>query len=626
MLIIPTSKVIADTVPSSGLFGYWKFDEGLGTTVSDSSGNGNTGTIGYAPHWVKGIIANALSFDGSQDYVSIPTSPSVAVQGNAISLECWIKPTVTLDGSLNRITSIIDKGDEYTFQVNPNDGRIWFAVILQGLNWQGVTTTTSHWQAGVWHQLTGTYDGSNLKIYVDGSLQNTKALSGNLNYPTSFPLTIGAHSLGYDNNFNGAIDEVKIYNYARSPTDIQNDYANPNAGLVGYWKFDEDSGNVAYDSSGNGNNGIIYDATWTTGKIDGALHFNGVDSWVEVPNNPTLTGFSQITLEAWVQEDSIPSRPNGIISKCDGWAPPTNAEYFLGTVDSGRLFFETDNGVAILGGQSSQLITQVGKWYHLAATWSGNSYAMYVNGQQVLTGSCTPQTTLSNSLPVQIGRHGDWSWTYFAGIIDEVKIYNCARTSEQIQVDAERGLASKLTTCDITGTQKNIFNSGETVYLKGVDFEKSESYAMDIVQHQTDWTDCEAVTPTVPSTATSVTTDISGNIAITSVYPNASPGQYDILIDINGNGRYDVGIDVLVNNAVTVGGGFLVLPEYTYGAFAALSACFIALVIFCSRKKISLPWNHKIHNFTNIGNNRTQIIQRKRRTVSRRMAKSSPLP
>jgi hypothetical protein len=206
---------------------------------------------------------------------------------------------------------------------------------------------------------------------------------------------------------------------------------------VGYWKFDEGSGDVAQDSSGYGNNGIIHTATWTTGKEGKALHFNGVDSWVEIPNSPTLTAFSQITLEAWIQEDIVTPELKGIISKCDGWAPPTNAEYFLGTNDDGRVFFETDHGVAILSAQTDRLITQSGRWYHVAATWSGDSYAIYIDGQLVLTGTCIPQTTLSNTLPVQIGRHGSWSWVYFHGIIDEVKIYNYARTCAEIDIDPD---------------------------------------------------------------------------------------------------------------------------------------------------------------------------------------------
>lgn len=65
---------------------------------------------------------------------------------------------------------------------------------------------------------------------------------------------------------------------------------------VGYWKFDEGSGSIAHDSSGNGQDGTVYGAGWTEGISDKALQFDGVDDYVEVPDNPSLSGFSQLKL------------------------------------------------------------------------------------------------------------------------------------------------------------------------------------------------------------------------------------------------------------------------------------------------------------------------------------------
>lgn len=254
--------------------------------------------------------------------------------------------------------------------------------------------------------MAATYDGSTIKLYVNGKLEATTPVTGTRT-TNQGNIQFGAlRKPSFEYWLDGEIDGIKIYKYARTAAEIMSDYAS--AGLVGYWSFNEGSGAVAHDSSGNGNDGVMHDSSWVDGAVGKALHFNGVDSWVEIPTSLTLTSLSQITLEAWIQQDSIPSRPNGIISKCDGVAPPTNAEYFLGTVDNGRVFFETDNNVAIFSQTSAQLITEVGKWYHVAGTWSGNSYTIYVNGQQVLTGSCLPQSTRGNTLPVQIGRHGDF--------------------------------------------------------------------------------------------------------------------------------------------------------------------------------------------------------------------------
>jgi len=284
---------------------------------------------------------------------------------------------------------------------------------------------------------------------------------------------------------------------------------------VGYWRFDEGSGDVAHDSSGNGNDGTIYTATWTTGKVGNALHFNGVNSWVKIPSSPTLTGLSQITLEAWIQEDSITSQLKGIISKCDGWAPPTNAEYLLCTGDSGRVGFETDNGVAIFSGSTTRYITEAGRWYHVAGTWSGSSWAIYVNGIQVLSGTCTPQTTRSNALPVQIGRHGDWSWVYFHGTIDEVQIYNYARTAEDIWRDAHPESNIVLTP----------FTGFATTTVAGLGFSTNSKITIK-------WDG--SVIPTVPSP---LTTDANGTFtAIISVLTQNSPGPHTVnATDESGN-------------------------------------------------------------------------------------------
>ena len=211
----------ARIVTDSGLVGYWKFDEGSGNIAHDSSGNGNDGTV-VGASWTSGVSSGALKFDGIDNYVGVPSLPSVCVTGNQISVQLWIKPAVTLDAS-TPITNILDKGDEYGFQMDQySSGRIWFFVWLQGAPWQGIQTATSRWEADSWYLLTGTYDGSSLKMYVNGVLENSRLLSSDLS-TSGYPLAIGSYCLGSKNFFNGVIDEVKIYNYARTAEEIQAD-------------------------------------------------------------------------------------------------------------------------------------------------------------------------------------------------------------------------------------------------------------------------------------------------------------------------------------------------------------------------------------------------------------------
>ena len=82
------------TVSPSGLVAYWKFDEGSGTTVSDSSGNGNTGTLVNGPLWTAGRVGNALFFDGIDDNVTVPDSNSLDLS-SSFTLSAWVNPAST---------------------------------------------------------------------------------------------------------------------------------------------------------------------------------------------------------------------------------------------------------------------------------------------------------------------------------------------------------------------------------------------------------------------------------------------------------------------------------------------------------------------------------------------------
>jgi predicted GH43/DUF377 family glycosyl hydrolase len=228
---------------SRGPVGYWKFDEGVGGTASDSSGNGNTGTLANGPQWVNGASGTAVDLDGVDDFIDVPSSSSLVIHGHKVAVEAWMRPTITLDSS-TPMMDLLTKGNEYAFTINHdvNDGKVWFwiGIVTPGyFQGEGVSTTTDRWTAGTWYHLAGTYDGTMLKIYVNGALENSRAVSGELwtqepNY-VEYPLSIGAYtwmdaSLPYGTIygrlffFHGAIDEVKIYNYARTEEQIQNDF------------------------------------------------------------------------------------------------------------------------------------------------------------------------------------------------------------------------------------------------------------------------------------------------------------------------------------------------------------------------------------------------------------------
>jgi fibronectin type 3 domain-containing protein len=202
------------------------------------------------------------------------------------------------------------------------------------------------------------------------------------------------------------------------------------SGLVASYSFNEGSGTTVTDSSGNGNNGTISGATWTTaGKYGSALSFNGSSSRVTVNDSPSLHLSAGMTLEAWVSPTGVPTYWQDVIYK-------QNDIYFLEAASSasqhapavGATF--NSHGDQFVAGASG---LAVNTWTHLAATYDGATLRLYVNGVQVASHSM-PDSLTTSTMPLQIG--GDAAFgQYFKGTIDEVRIYNRALAPSEIQSD-----------------------------------------------------------------------------------------------------------------------------------------------------------------------------------------------
>ncbi len=213
------------------------------------------------------------------------------------------------------------------------------------------------------------------------------------------------------------------------------------SGLVAAYSFNEGSGTTVNDASGNGNNGTISGATWTTaGKYGSALVFNGRSSRVNINDSASLHLTSGMTLEAWVSASSVPSFWQDVIYK-------ENDIYFLeagsGVTNHppavGATFFA--NGDQFLAGTSA---LNANTWTHLAATYDGATLRLYVNGLQVASQGIGDSLT-SSTQPLQIG--GDAAFgQYFKGTIDEVRIYNRALAATEIQADMTAQITQSMDT------------------------------------------------------------------------------------------------------------------------------------------------------------------------------------
>jgi hypothetical protein len=197
-------------------------DESSGTTIADTSSRNNTGTVaGGVTYGASGIYNNALTFDGVNGEVLIPNS-STLNPTNRFTMEAWmywnINPA-TGNGWGNIASKNGDSG--YRLQHNSNNSAFEFGLVTNNSN--SLTTGTTAPQQGKWYYLVGTYDGSNIRLYVNGQLEATAATTGNVVSSTT-PLNIGSFKVNPGDPstrfLNGKIDELALYTRALSATEI----------------------------------------------------------------------------------------------------------------------------------------------------------------------------------------------------------------------------------------------------------------------------------------------------------------------------------------------------------------------------------------------------------------------
>jgi hypothetical protein len=205
----------------------------------------------------------------------------------------------------------------------------------------------------------------------------------------------------------------------------------PIDGLVGWWKFDETSGIVAHDSSGNGHDGNLTNGpTWTTGKIGGALSFDGFDDLVTMGN--VTGGLLDLTFSAWV-------KTNDQRSETTVWKSPAilgtrqlsgsgSGEYFLGLKEGKLIWF--DEIQSSMTFDTSQHIAD-NNWRSIVFTRSNTSYKFFIGGilksETVGTSNVLTERTFDVGCSVYSGVN------HFHGLIDDVRIYDRALSAAEVQ-------------------------------------------------------------------------------------------------------------------------------------------------------------------------------------------------
>jgi hypothetical protein len=224
-----------------------------------SAGGSTTFTYGNSVSLSAPGVGNALTCNGSSNYVSVPSTINSAITGNTITVEGWFYITSTFN-----LTGLITEalGGNNNVKLGITSGVVaGVQKIYAGfVNGGSATTLTSsaNLPLNTWTHIAATYDGASLNIYVNGVLTGTLATTSSLSGADEWYLGRAADGGSY---FPGKMDEVRIWNVARSQSEINSNknttISTSSSGLVGYYKLDEDSGSTASDATGNGYSGTV---------------------------------------------------------------------------------------------------------------------------------------------------------------------------------------------------------------------------------------------------------------------------------------------------------------------------------------------------------------------------------
>ena len=234
--------------------------------VDDHSSYDNDATA-YGS-FVTGFAGQALN-----GYAVMEDDPSLDITGTAVTLEAWVYPTSTSAHS-----PIIAKGDhQYSLKTSSSGTNLEFFIYDGG--WHSLTTPVPGNWIGNWHEVAGTYDGTTLKIYIDGQLQNTLAYTGTIQ-TVSYPVGAGYDAENTGRRFYGLIDKVRIYNQVLSADQLNQPTASPPASAVLWLEFDT----ADLTQTGGGRQYWAYGGDYGDNPNDGNFCCNGIVAPDRTPN------------------------------------------------------------------------------------------------------------------------------------------------------------------------------------------------------------------------------------------------------------------------------------------------------------------------------------------------------
>lgn len=454
----------------SNYVGVWHMSEdpsGIAPQILDSTNNNldltSAGSM-TTGDLIASKVGDGIDLDGTNDYLTINDSATVSFGGNSFTLESWIN----VPGSHVSDTSIIGKAHSSGSHTNPyfeyalqlgstGQPRSFLATGTLSGNFTSVTSVSGAISVNTWHHLVAAKDSSLVRIYVNGSQNNTNSASGNIQ-DFSGPLRIGSNG-GPGEYTKGTVDEVRISNISRSTDWLTTTYntMNNNAAFfssvgsaetqtttsnaVVALKFDDASGTIAEDSSGQNQDGTISGATWKTPdlcQIEFCLLFDGSDDIVTVTNTSTIDfneGLAEnFTIMSWVK---VLSDGEGSVGEI--WQKGTNS-YMRTTNEGTDGKVDLEASLDLTTSDATATVTDgltLNTWHHVALIYTDDGddeITIYIDGiarAVSANGTGAPAAGDTNNLLI-----GGSSSANFHGYIDFLKVYQTELSQASILTNA----------------------------------------------------------------------------------------------------------------------------------------------------------------------------------------------